>query len=171
MFVQNASNLYQGHCTHFVYRHKPGSTLINFVGLGYKALLKNKLVKFVVKRVLIFFIGLSIFALVCYEERWYALSGLLAGSIYSVLRLGSYAWVFGRLLFLDSGAVHKTGYASGNLTLFIFNQIALLPLLYLALKLNGTFFTGAVAGILLVPAVLFVNSITEALGITHNNFE
>lgn len=134
-------------------------------------MLNKKFTALVAKRVLICYILLSIIDMVLIRQRWSALSGLSAGAVFGILKFGSYSWVFGRIASeIAAGTLKGTGAGLGVLV-FAFNQVLLLPFLYLAYKLGMWLFTGFVAGILLVPFVIMLNCLTEAVGITHNDFE
>ena len=123
---------------------------------------------FIAKRVLLCFGILSITDIIWFESRWYILVGLFSGGILSVAKFGSYTWAFERILSPNTAGRINAG---GSITVFALNQLVLLPLLYLAYVLNHWLFAGFVAGILLVPLVIMINCITEATGITKNNFE
>jgi hypothetical protein len=134
-------------------------------------LLKTKLERFVAKRSLIFFIILAILDIVLMQNRWFVLVGLVLGGIFSVLKFSSYSYVFSRIVIIASGNSPQNHSVRKSLIIFMINQLVLLPLLFIALKFNSWFSAGIVAGILFVPFALFINCITEPLGITHNNFE
>lgn len=134
-------------------------------------MLKVKLANFIAKRVLICCILLSTIVLIWFEARWFTLSGLIFGSAYGVVKFGSFAWIFNRIGSSEASAVHKSKLAKEGMLGLLINQILIFPLLLAAYFLNHWFFTGFVAGILLVPFVLMLNSVTEALKITDNNFE
>jgi hypothetical protein len=134
-------------------------------------LLKSKIEQFVAKRVLMFFIILAILDIVFIDNRWIVFIGLVLGGIISVLRFSSYALVFSGIISSEFRNNQNNHTVRNSLILFIINQLVLLPLLFIAIKINLWFFTGVVAGMLLVPLVLFINCITEPLKITHNNFE
>lgn len=131
----------------------------------------KKLAVFITKRVLICYMLVSIIDVVLVEQRWLALFGLTAGCALSILKFGSYSWVFGKIASLGTVAANKGTGAGLGILVFTFNQLFLLPILYLAYKYDIWFFTGFVAGILLVPFAIMINCLTEATGITHNNFE
>lgn len=133
-------------------------------------MLKNKLAGFVAKRALIYCIILSIIDIIWFKERWFMLGGLLVGGALSVGKFGSYSWVFGKILAPGTTAGGKAA-AGTSISVFFLNQLILLPLLYLAYILNQWVFIGFVAGILLVPLVIMINCITEAIGITKNSFK
>jgi hypothetical protein len=134
-------------------------------------LLKSKIEKFVAKRVLMFFIILAILNLVFNDERWYLLFGLMFGGIFSTFKFVAYAVVLKKALVIETENGKSRSGTKNSLLTFIISQIILLPVLFLSLKFNQSFFTGIVMGILLVPFVIFINCITELLKITHNNFE
>lgn len=134
-------------------------------------MLNTKLERFIAKRSLIFFVILAILDIVLFKNRWYVLIGLLIGGIFSISKFSSYSLVFSRIIASESRNSHNSHAVRNSLIVFFINQIILLPLLFVAMKFNQWFFIGIVAGILLAPLVLFVNSITEPLKITHNNFE
>lgn len=97
--------------------------------------------------------------------------GLLLGSAVSVFKFGSYAWIFKRIESTAAGAEQKANLSRNSMFGFLANQVVILLLLFAAYFLNPWFFAGIVAGVLLVPFVIMINSITEALKITSNNFE
>ncbi len=134
-------------------------------------MLKNKLAIFIAKRVLVCSALLSVMVLVWIEQRWYTLAGLLVGSAFSVMKFGSYTWIFKKIVSGAASSAQKTNSARSGMLAFLVNQIVIFPLLLAAYFLNHWFFAGMVAGILLVPFVIMVNCVTEALKITSNNFE
>lgn len=124
---------------------------------------------------------LTIIDIVFVKEKWLVLTGLYVGTILSMAKFGSYAWVFGKIIGVGTNASDEGGSESrlperrqspgSSIIVFTLNQLILLPLLFLAYYLSTRLFVGFVAGILTVPFVILVNSITEALGITKNHFE
>lgn len=128
---------------------------------------KGKLKIFILKRVLILYILLSILDLLLVKERWYGLGGLTVGALYSVIRFGLLEYTFASMLLKN----RKTASIGSIVAISVFSIAALVTLLTLSIKLSIWFFTGAAVGILLVPAVIVINGITEALGISKNNFE
>lgn len=134
-------------------------------------MLKNKLANFVAKRVLICCLFLSIIVLIWLEHRWFTLLGLLLGSAFSITKFGSYTWIFKRIVSDAAGPAQKAHSARSGMLGFLVNQIVIFPLLLAAFFVDQWFFTGMVAGILLVPFVIMINCVTEALKITSNNFE
>ena len=131
----------------------------------------RKLAVFIAKRVLICYILVSILDLVFMKQRWYILVGMFLGAVVSLIRFRSYGFVFGRIFLVNRVAAHKGISIIAGLSVFALNQLVLFPLLFIAYKYNVYFFAGVFTGILLLPFMLFVNCLTEAIGITHNNFE
>lgn len=136
-----------------------------------KNVFKSKLEKFILKRALIVFIILTIIDIVFINGKWFAFCGLLIGGLLSILKFSSYAWVFAKIITPEPENTQKK-YSAGNAVIvFILNQVLLLPLMLVTLKINLMLFAGFVAGILLVHLILLMNCITEGLRITHNHFE
>lgn len=134
-------------------------------------MIESKLERFITKRVLIGMILLSIIDMVMFENRWLVLVGLIVGSMLSIVKFASNAWVFGGIFGTDQDSARKKLAPITSVAMFAVNQLILLPLLILAYFLNQWIFAGFVAGILIVPFVIMINSITEAIGITKNHFE
>ena len=132
---------------------------------------KSKIEQFVAKKAVICLVLLSIIDMIVMDYRWLVLGGLVLGAILSVAKFGSYAWVFDRICSMDQSGFSKKQAPGSSITVFMLNQLILLPLLFLAYFLNRWIFAGFVAGILIVPFVIMINSITEVLGITKNHFE
>ncbi len=113
------------------------------------------------------FLLLALLNLLFIQPKWPVLFGLLAGGAFSLLRLSSLASFLSRLLAKgDKSATQRKGVLN-----YIIGQFAVVVLLTAAINLSVPLFAGTVAGVLLVPAVIFINSITEILKVTHNNFE
>ena len=131
--------------------------------------MKSKMAVFIAKRVLICYILLSIIDIVWMKQRWSILAGLSLGGILSIVKFGGNAWLIGRIT--SAGTPQTKNPAKSGMLFFLINQLILLPVLFIAYFINTWFFAGIVAGILLVPFVIMINCVTEASGITHNNFE
>jgi hypothetical protein len=139
--------------------------------VGINNLLKSKLEQFIAKRVLIFFIVLAILDIVFINKRWFVLIGLMLGGVLSILKFGSYAMFFEKLI-VSVSSNHKKNHGAGSgIIVFVLNQLILIPVMFITMKINYLLFEGFVSGVLLVPFVLLVNCITEVIRITHNNFE
>lgn len=133
-------------------------------------MLKHKLVVFVGKRVLFCCAILTIIDVILLENKWFILAGLLLGSAFGLLKFGSNEWISDKVVQSSIDSSAKEASAKSSMLVIILNQILVFPVLFAAFLVNNWFLTGAVAGILLVPFVLLVNGITEATGITRNNF-
>jgi hypothetical protein len=134
-------------------------------------LLKSKLEKFLAKRVLFIFVVLTIYIMVCIRQKWFAFAGLAIGASLSILKLSSYVYIFSKIISPENANESFKHGASKSVINFVLNQIIVLIVLFVSLKFNQWFFIGIVAGILLIPLAIVINSFTEALRITHNNFE
>lgn len=134
-------------------------------------MIKSKLERFIAKRVLICMILLLIVDMIVSENRWFVLVGIIVGTILSFVKFGSNAWVLKGILGIDQNNAQIKLTPGISIIIFIISQLILLSLLFLAYFLNYWIFAGFVAGILLLPLVIMVNSITEAFGITKNHFE
>ncbi len=126
---------------------------------------------FLVKRVLMVTIMLVLIDLIFLSQRWFVLLGILVGSVLSIFKLDSYVLVFAKVISQsEGGGQYKYGTAKSVLN-FIVNQIVVLVLLIITYKMSLWLFAGFVTGILSAPIVIMINGFTEAIKITHNNFE
>lgn len=130
-------------------------------------LFESKLDKFILKRAAVLVILLTAVDIAFLgSNRWFALGGLLLGTVVSLGRLLSNEWIL-KVTFKAS----KGKALAGSIAAFTINQLALVPMILLAYFLNLWLFGGLIAGFLVVPAIVMLNSITEAFGITKNSFE
>lgn len=140
--------------------------MILFNTMG-KIFLKTKIEKFIAKRVLIVVGLLSIVTIAVLQQKWMVLTGLFAGGIFSILRFGSLSDMITSLL---NGGNNQSA-ALRSVLSYVLSIITLVILMAASLLYNRWFAAGMITGILLVPFIIFINSLTEGLGITHNNFE
>ncbi|NTW72359.1 MAG: hypothetical protein HGA49_08975 [Eubacteriaceae bacterium] len=128
--------------------------------------LKDTLAGFIIKRVLILFGILVLLDLIFLNQRGYVLAGLLLGTAFGILKLNSTLSMLKNVLPKgeSSQAVRRSlrNYLIGNLGTAV--------VLIAAVITNLWFFAGTVVGLLLVTLTILINSITEVLHITHNNF-
>jgi len=130
----------------------------------------SKIEQFILKRLLICFILLSIIDMVFIENRWLTLIGLFTGTAMSALKFCSNAAVYASFFGITAeGSRYRLGQRPARVIFFL-NQIILLPFLLLAYYISQWVFWGFVAGILTIPLLIMLNSITEAFGITRNYF-
>jgi hypothetical protein len=130
-------------------------------------LFESKLDKFILKRAAVLVIILTAADIAFLGgNRWFVLGGLLLGTVVSLGRMLSNEWIL-KVTF----KVSKGKALAGSIAAFTINQLALVPIILLAYFLNIWLFCGLIAGFLVVPAIVMMNSITEAFGITKNSFE
>jgi hypothetical protein len=94
------------------------------------------------------------------------LIGFYSGGALSILRYLSNAWIFS----IKQNNENKLLLHLKTIVLFFGNQILLLTLLFIYFSLNRWLFIGLIAGVLLAPFIVVINSITEVFGITKNGF-
>ena len=100
------------------------------------------------------------------SRRWPVLAGLLAGAPLSFGRLRCNGWILARMYQLNGAKA-----AAGGTAAFMISQFILILALALACFISIWVLCGLIAGLLIIPTVVMINSVTEALGITKNNFE
>lgn len=130
-------------------------------------LFESKLDKFILKRAAVLVIILTAVDIAFLgSNRWLVLGGLLLGTVVSLGRMFSNEWILKVTFKAGKGKA-----MAGSIAAFTINQLALAPMMLLAYFLNIWLFCGLIAGFLVVPAIVMINSITEAFGITKNSFE
>jgi hypothetical protein len=129
-------------------------------------LFENKLELFIAKRVLLVFMILSIISLVILEKRWLVFFGLFTSSAYSVLKFSMTYSLFYKVL----SPVEDVRITGLIIVKYITAQFITVILLAASLWINIWLFAGIVAGVMIIPAIILINGITEALGITHNSY-
>lgn len=130
-------------------------------------LFQSKLVRFMVKRAAVFFAILSVADLAFLgNNRWLVFAGLTVGTLLSVARLMGNEWLFRKILHLTGGKA-----VAGSILVFTGLQLILLPVILIVYFISTWVLYGFVAGVMAVPAVVMVNSVTETFKITKNNFE
>lgn len=100
------------------------------------------------------------------DNKWQVLVGLFVGAVIGMGRFGSHEWVLKKVFQLNGDKA-----VTGSVLVFTVSQTVLFLLIVIMYLLNLWTLYGFVAGILIVPLIIMINSITEALGITKNNFE
>lgn len=128
---------------------------------------QSKLVRFMVKRAAVFLAVLSVADLIFLgNNRWLVLAGLTVGTLLSVARLMGNEWLFRKIFQLTGGKA-----VAGSILVFTGLQLILLPVILLVYFVSVWTLYGFVAGVLAVPAVVMINSVTETFKMTKNNFE
>jgi len=129
--------------------------------------LLSGLEKFIAKRVIILLAVLIILDLAFLKDKLFALAGLCAGGAIGLLKFGFMGRMFSGILSTNKGLSAGKRY----LLWYIGSLIGLIAALAASAVINLRLFGGITAGVLAVPFVIFVNSLTDGMGITHNNFE
>ena len=129
-------------------------------------MLRDRLVVFVAKRALMLFILLAVLDVLLIEQRWHVLAGMTVGGIFGFAKFSLTAKAY--LILLSPRK--RLPDVSGLIMRFIFFQLLNLVLLASSMLAGFQVFCGMAAGILIIPAVISLNSVTEGLGITHNGF-
>lgn len=137
------------------------------MGIRKVKLLDTKLEKNIVKRAFFLYTLFTVAALVLCSHKYMFIMGLTAGSAFGVLRFASYAKTFSRILSPDK----VTGSAFRSICKVIINLALTVLLLVISLKFSQWMFFGVLAGTSAIPLAIVFNAVTEALGITNNNFE
>lgn len=134
--------------------------------MGLIIQLKDKLAVFIITRVLIYFGILVLLDLIFLNQRWYVLAGLFLGTSFGIVKLNSTLSMLKTVL--PRGESSQA--VRGGLRNYILGSLSTLVILIASVITNLWFFAGTVTGLLLVTLVILINSITEALHVTHNNF-
>lgn len=130
-------------------------------------MLQSKLIRFMVKRAAVFLAAMSVADLAFLgNNRWLVLAGLAVGTLLSVARLMGNEWLFRKIIKLSGGKA-----VAGSILVFTGLQLILLPVILLLYLISVWVLYGFVAGVMAVPVVVMINSVTETFGMTKNNFE
>lgn len=126
----------------------------------------GSLEKFITKRVLILFFILTILDSVLLSNKLLFFIGLVLGSLVSLFRFFFMDKALTSILILKSEGGNKK-----VPVIYFISLLVTFSLLILASIINKWVMLGTMTGILVVPFVVMINSLTEGLRITHNNFE
>lgn len=129
-------------------------------------MINGQLERFITKRMLILFSILTILDSALLDNKLLFFVGLVLGSLLSLLRFFIMGNALTGLLTLKSESNNKK-----VIIKYIVSQLVALIFFVLAIIVNKWVLLGMMTGILIVPSVVLINSITEGLGLTHNNFE
>lgn len=129
----------------------------------------SRLQKNVSVRAIICLVLFSVADVLLIKDKWFVLLGLAIGTGISIMKFESYAWIFSNEFKLEvfSSSIKQS---VGIIVVFALNQIVLFSALLFSYLHNPWTFIGLAGGVLSVPLVLLVNSVTEFLGITKNSF-
>lgn len=122
---------------------------------------------FIKKRILIIYIALIIVSLIFFDARWIIVAGITLGLIFGLIKYIAVARFVAKIL------SHAKEHFKLIVVFMRFSRLQLVTMLLMAVlaKINLWLLAGFVAGILAVPIIIMINSITEALGISHNYFQ
>lgn len=122
---------------------------------------------FIKTRIIIVYVVLIVTTLILFDKRWNIVIGVSCGTIFGILKYIGTSRFLSNLL-LQGEQIPCLG---KTLVKFLSLQIVTVFFMVVSICIDLWSFFGVVAGILLVPVIILVNSITEALGISHNNFQ
>ncbi len=128
---------------------------------------KNKLEKYILIRVLILSVILSIIFIVFAEQFWFGLVGIVSGTSAGLLKLSLLVKALPKILSPSSGLKPSTR----SILRFGAGYLAVFVLLFIGATINLTLFAGMAAGILLVPFAIFLYGIAKGLGLSKYDFE
>ena len=132
-----------------------------------KALLLRNPENFIAKKALIFSPLLTIVSLV-WLDKWYVyLAGLIIGILASLFKIYFMGDVYTRLLISSNEQRPSVRFSTLKL---IAMQLFSFFVLVVSSIMGFQGLIGAFLGILIVPGVIFVNSITEYIGLSKNKF-
>ena len=121
---------------------------------------------FLLKRLIILSFAVILILLAVSKINLYVIPSIIFGSFFSFIRfhilLTTLAFIFQR----------KIEHKKGGLFVMKYTGLRILTagLFVLTLLIDFWFFIGFAVGVLTIPAVIFINSLTEGLGITSNGF-
>ncbi len=118
-------------------------------------------------RTIIFLVILLILDLAFIDRKWITAAGLILGSLFGMLKFAVTSnYISGKLRQGEKRFSKRNG-----LVKYLLVQPATILLLAVSIYFSVWFFFGVVGGILLLPVIILTNIITEALGLSHNNFQ
>jgi len=109
---------------------------------------------------------LIIISVIFFNDRWNIVIGLTCGVIFGILKYIEMSRFIANIVLRKLKELYLEVFLK-----FLLLQIISALLLIVAIKISLRIFLGAVAGMLLIPMIITINSLTEALGISHNNFQ
>lgn len=127
----------------------------------------NILQNFIKTRIIIIYIVFVITSFMLVDNKWNIVMGLTCGLIFGIIKYISFSRFISSILI----QVEKKPRFRGMFVKFLSLQVVNALLMLVSIKVSLYFFLGVVAGILLIPLIIVANSLTEALGLSHNNFQ
>lgn len=117
-------------------------------------------------RLITVYMILIIISVIFFNDRWNIVIGLTCGVIFGILKYIEMSRFIANIVLRKLKELYLEVFLK-----FLLLQIISALLLIVAIKISLRIFLGAVAGMLLIPMIITINSLTEALGISHNNFQ
>lgn len=117
-------------------------------------------------RIVIVYMLLVITSLIFFDNRWNMVIGLTCGALVGILKYIALSKYISNILFKEQGKQYLRIFVN-----FLSLQAITILLMVFSIKISLWSFFGIVAGLLLIPAIITINSFTEALGMSHNNFQ
>lgn len=125
----------------------------------------NKTEKFLVIRSLILILTLVGLSQIIFKFNLPILLGLIIGYFVSILRLQTLTIAAHNII----STINKKN--KGTVLKYLLVQIITILVLVIAIKVTVPFFIAVSIGVLAVPTTIMMNSFTEFLGATRNNFQ
>lgn len=122
---------------------------------------------FIKTRIIIVYIVSIIISLILFDNRWNIVIGLTCGSVFGILKYIVASRFISNILLQREENLSL----ARILVKFLSLQVVTVLLMAVSISISLWSFLGVVAGILLIPLIILINSLTEALGISHNNFQ
>jgi hypothetical protein len=122
---------------------------------------------FIKTRVIVVYIVLIIISLIFFDKRGNIVIGLTCGSVFGILKYIGTSRLISNILLLGE----KNFSLLKMFVKFLSTQTLTVLFMAVSISINKWSFLGVVAGILIIPLIILINSLTEALGLSHNNFQ
>lgn len=129
------------------------------MGIG----LRTGTVSFLVKRSSVLALCYVVICMIFFNKAPFVIIGALSGAFCGIVRFVAVSKCYGSLLKPDRSK-------ASDILCYLLIQIMTIIMLVFAAAWRIEFFFAAGLGLLIMPFVIFVNGITEALGLTKNKF-
>lgn len=123
--------------------------------------------RFLTVRTLIFLIILLVLDFAFIDKKWMTAAGLIIGSIIGILKFAFMSNYISAVLMQGEKRLSKRKL----FVKYLLVQFATILVLAVSILISIWLFFGVTAGILLLPFVILINIFTEALSLSHNNFQ
>jgi|GEM_PF-738997 len=123
--------------------------------------------RFLKVRTIIFLVALLILNFVFIDKKWSTAAGLICGSLLGMLKFA----VTSKYISGEFRQGEKRPTQRNMFVKYLLIQPANILLIAVSIYFGLRFFFGVVGGVLLLPVIILINIFTEALGLSHNNFQ